>query len=88
MDVYFFKTVVVLDILSYILTDQNQDGFANLDSEGTGTGSTAVLNSAERYGLYVGQTLADNKEEEKVFISRENLGKIARDNVCCANLLY
>lgn len=82
---FSFKTVVVLDILSHLLTDQNQNGFANLHSEGTGAGSRAVLNSAERYGLYVGQSLADNKKEERVFISRENMGKIssAYSNIVC-----
>ena len=70
------QTVVILDVLSIFLTDKNQNGFTSLHSEGSGTGSRALLNSAEMYGQYVGQTFVDDETETEIFsISRENLGE-------------
>lgn len=67
---------MVLDVLSIFLTDKNQNGFVSLHSESSGTGSRALLHSAEMYGQYVGQTLVDNDaESESLSLSRENLGK-------------
>ena len=55
-----------------MLSDQNQDGFSNLQE--MGTGSEVVLNTAEKYGQYVGQTLTDGENEE-VLLVRRNIGK-------------
>ena len=77
------QTAVVADVLSLILTDQNQNGFSSLheqdsdkDRTRTTVGSSAVLHSAENYGQYISQTLVgDGDIEEPLLFSRENLGK-------------
>ena len=66
---------MVLAVLSIMLTDKNQNGFTSLHIEGSSTGSRALLNSAETYGQYVGQTLVDDETEMESFsISRDTLG--------------
>ena len=71
------QTVVVVDVLSLLLTEQNKVGFSSLQDMGSPTGSRAILYSAERYSLYVGQTLVeDGTNPGHLMHSRDSLGKL------------
>ena len=62
----------MLDLLSSVLSDQNQNGFSNLQE--MGIGSEVMLNTAEKYGQYISQFLMDGENEE-VLLVRRNIGK-------------
>lgn len=66
-----------MELLSLLLTDQNKIGFSSLQDKGSVNGSIAILNSAERYSLYVGQVVAeDGTNPGHLTYSRDNLGKL------------
>ena len=86
-----YQTIVVVEVLSIILTEQNKVGFSSLENQGSTTGSRAVLNTAERYVLYLGQALVeDGTNPGHLEYSRDNLGKyvciLASLHLCVSSL--
>ena len=66
-----------MELLSLLLTDKNKIGFSSLQDEGSLNGSIAILNSAERYSLYVGQVVVeDGTNPGHLMYSRDNLGEL------------
>ena len=66
-----------MELLSLLLTDQNNIGFSSLQDEGSVNDSRAILNSAEKYSHYVGQVVVeDGSIPGRLNYSRDNLGEI------------
>ena len=82
---------MVVEVLSILLTEQNKVGFSSLENQGSTTDSRAVLNTAERYILYLGQALVkDGTNPGHLEYSRDNLGTyvciLASLHLCVSSL--
>ena len=58
-------------MINNVLDEDNQAGWEALQLNDVG--SQALLNNAERYGLYV--AMATNETTDNISISRDNIGK-------------
>ena len=73
----------MVDVLSILLTNQNKVGFSSLEDQHSASDSRAILNTAEKYILYVGQSLVENgTNPEKLTYSKDNLGRFVYIGVC------
>ena len=68
---FSFQSISIVDVINNVLDEDNQAGWEALQLNDVG--SQALLNNAERYGLYVAR--ATNETTDNISISRDNIGK-------------